>query len=111
MERYSTSRVAQILDVSVATLNRWYKWYESDDYEKPVGLKLPKYIRDTRGTKLFTMADIQELTAFKVALQNEYRGVMAEFNAVYQWGQRGTEILNIGRQYKKKKEEENAEKN
>ena len=87
MERYSTSRVAQILDVSVATLNRWYKWYESDDYKKPVGLKLPQYIRDTRGTKLFTMEDIQALAAFKVALQNEYRGCMAEFNAVYQWGQ------------------------
>lgn len=110
MERYSTSRVAQILDVSVATLNRWYKWYESDDYKKPVGLKLPQYIRDTRGTKLFTIEDIQALAAFKVALQNEYRGCMAEFNAVYQWGQRGTEILNIGRQYKKK-EEENAKKN
>lgn len=110
-ERYSTSRVAQILDVSVATLNRWYKWYESDDYEKPVGLKLPQYIKDSRGTKFFTMQDIQALAAFKDSLQGEYRGAMAEFNATYQWGQRGTKILNLGKQYKKKKDEENAEKN
>ena len=110
-ERYSTSRVAQILDVSVATLNRWYKWYESDDYEKPVGLKLPQYVKDSRGTELFTMKDIQKLAAFKDSLQGEYRGCMAEFNAVYQWGQRGTEILNLGKQYKKKKEDENAKTN
>lgn len=93
-ERFSTARTAQILDVSTATLKRWYKWYENKDYNKPVELKLPSYTTDNRGTRFFTMKDIAILEQFKQDLQGKYKGVMAEFNADYQWGQRGTEILS-----------------
>ena len=101
---FSTSRTAQILDVSDRTLVRWYKWYENDAYEKPVELKLPEYTTDNRGTKFFTMEAIQQLQEFKDKLQGEYRGVMAEFNAYWQWGQRGTQILEKKRNKEKSNE-------
>ena len=110
-ERFTTARAAQILDVSTQTLKRWYKWYNSTDFEKPAELKLPEPKMDGKNTMLFTMEQIQELHQFQIDLRSKYRGIMAEFNAVYQWGQRGTEILNLGKQYKKKKEDENAKTN
>lgn len=103
-EIFSTARAAQILDISTATLNRWYKWYENEDFHKPIGLKLPQYTVDNRGTKFFTIEAIQELHQFQLDLNTRYRGCMAEFNAVYQWGRKGTKILNVGKQYKKKEE-------
>ena len=108
-ETYSTARAAQILDISTNTLKRWYKWYESNDYKKPEGLVLPTPIKDNRGTMFFTMEQIQELHKFQTELRTIYRGAMAEFNAAYQWGQRGTKILNVGKQFKKKMEDNNNE--
>ena len=103
-ELFTTSRTAQILDISTQTLKRWYKWYNSKDFEKPAELKLPEPEISGNGTMLFTMEQIQELHQFQIDLRSKYRGVMAEFNATYQWGQRGTKILNVGKQYKKKEE-------
>lgn len=98
MEKISIARVAQAIDVSTATIKRWYKWYESADYEKPVELKLPEYTTDSRGTKFFRMADIATLLQFKQDLQGKYRGIMSEFNAYWQWGQYGTKKLNKDKQ-------------
>ena len=103
-ERFTTARAAQILDVSTQTLKRWYKWYHDDTYKKPEELKLPNPFINEFGTMLFTMEQIQELHQFQIDLNSKYRGIMAEFNATYQWGQRGTKILNVGKQYKKKEE-------
>lgn len=100
-ERFSTARAAQIIDVSTKTLKMWYKWWEDDSYEKPVGLSLPEYTTDGRGTRFFTYDAVQALEVFKQAIRNEYKGCMAEFNAINSWGQRGTRILG------KKKEEDN----
>jgi len=100
-KRFSTSRTAQILDVSTNTLKRWYMWYENDSYEKPADLKLPQYTTDKRRTKFFTMADIQVLEQFKVDLKGKYRGIMSDFNADYQWGQYGT----VRTERKKRKKE------
>lgn len=104
MEKFTTARVAQILDISTNTLKRWYKWYNSEDYEKPQDLKLPQPEITSTGTMLFTMSQVQALHQFQIDLRSKYRGIMAEFNATYQWGQRGTKILNVGKQYKKKEE-------
>lgn len=104
MEKFSTSRTAQILDVSTNTLKRWYKWYNDATYEKPSLLTLPKPELNEFGTMFFTMKQIQELVQFKKDLHGKYRGCMAEFNAVYQWGKRGTKILSVGKQYNKKEE-------
>lgn len=101
---FTTSRTAQILDVSTQTVKRWYKWYNSKDFEKPAELKLPEPKIDDKNTMLFTMEQIQELHQFQIDLRSKYRGIMAEFNAIYQWGQRGTKILNVGKQYRKKEE-------
>ena len=106
-ERFTTARAAQILDVSTNTLKRWYKWYHSDDYQKPIGLKLPEPEISGNGTMFFTMEQIQELHKFQTELRTIYRGAMAEFNAAYQWGQRGTKILNVGKQFKKKVDDNN----
>lgn len=93
MDRFSTNRTAQIVDISTNTLKRWYKWYEDDNYIKPEGLKLPEYTVDGRGTKFFTMEAVQELIQFKEELmRGKYRGCMGDFNAKFQWGQRGKEI-------------------
>lgn len=104
-EIFSIARAAQIIDISTQTLKRWYKWYEDDDYEKPDGLKLPPYTTDTRGTKLFTMSAVQQLIKIKELMSTEFRGCMADFNATYQWGKRGTKILES----KMKKEESKNE--
>lgn len=102
--KYSTSRTAQKLDISTETLKRWYKWYEDDDYVKPVGLKLPSYVTDRRNTKFFSDIAVLELMTFKKQLEGEYRGCMADFNAKYQWGKRGQVII-------KNKEKKKGDKN
>ena len=102
-ERFSTARTAQILDISTKTLKTWYRWWEDESFTKPEGLKLPKYTTDNRGTKFFTMEAVQELAQFKKDLQTKYRGCMATFNAIYNWGQRGSRILE--KKAKKRKEE------
>ena len=105
-ELFTTSRTAQILDISTQTLKRWYKWYTDTDFIKPAGLKLPIPEVDSRGTMLFTIEQVQELHQFQIDIRSKYRGIMAEFNATYQWGQRGTKILNVGKQYRKKEEKD-----
>lgn len=100
-EKFSTSRTAQILDVSTNTLKRWYKWYRDKNYQKPIGLVLPTPDLDSMGTMYFSIQQIQELQKFHEDLKGKYRGCMAEFNAAYQWGKRGTKIMNIGKQFKK----------
>ena len=54
-ELFTTSRTAQILDISTQTLKRWYKWYHDDTYKKPEELKLPNPVINEFGTMLFTM--------------------------------------------------------
>lgn len=108
MGKFSTARAAQILDISTTTLKRWYKWYEDETWEKPVGLKLPQYTVDSKGTRYFTMEAVQELQEFYKELQKggKYYGCMAEFNAYYQWGRRGTHILE--RKASKNEQNENS---
>lgn len=90
----SISRAAIEVDVSVVTIKRWYKWWESESFEKPDDLHLPPYQHmDRRKTKYFRKDDIVKLRAFKAALQTTHRGVMSEFNAAYQWGKRGDRAL------------------
>jgi hypothetical protein len=91
--RLSISKIAQLLDVSTTTLKRWYAWYEDDNYEKPSDLVLPKYVKDSRNIKYFLPADIELFERFETLINTQYRGVMAEFNAKYQWGKYGKERL------------------
>ena len=107
---FSISKVAQIIDVSTNTIKRWYKWYESPEYTKPKEIKLPSYTVDNRGTKLFKFSAIAQLEKFKQDLQSEYKGCMSEFNAHWQWGQRGTKILENKKKKQEEKEKEDGNK-
>ena len=87
--KFTMQKVSQILGTSYMTIRRWYKWYESSEYEKPEGLKLPEPTVDSRNIKYFSWSDIMILKQFKEDLKGKYRGCMSEFNAHYQWGKRG----------------------
>lgn len=104
MEKFSVAKVAQILDLSTATIKRWYKWYENPDYRKPPELKLPPYTLDNRRTMLFEQKDIAKLQQFHEDLQGKYKGCMAEFNAYWQWGKYGTKRLEKMRRMEAKDE-------
>lgn len=97
----SIRKVANILDISDHTIARWYKWFESDEFEKPKDLVLPSYVyKDRRKTRYFRKSDIPKFEEFAKAINTTHRGCMAEFNAVYQWGKRGERALsNKGESY------------
>lgn len=97
----SIRKVSSILDISDHTIARWYKWFESGEFEKPDDLTLPPYyFKDRRKTKHFKKSDIPKLKEFAEKLNTTHRGCMAEFNAVYQWGKRGKRALtNKGENY------------
>ena len=91
----SIGKAALILDLSSHTITRWYKWWESDEFEKPADLYLPPYVfKDRRKTKFFKKEDIQKLEEFHTKITTTHLGCMAEFNAVYQWGKRGKRALS-----------------
>ena len=90
----SINRVAMMLNISDHTIRRWYKWWESDEFVKPSDLYLPPYYHiDRRMTKYFKVEDIGHLKTFMNKIQTTHKGYMSDFNAVYQWGKRGNEIL------------------
>lgn len=94
-EKYvSIKKASLMLDISDTTIKRWYKWWESPEFEKPEGLELPKYYyKDRRMTKYFKVEDIEKLAEFSRKIGSTHVGTMAKFNAVYQWGKRGEKIL------------------
>ena len=97
----SIRKVANLIDISDHTIARWYKWFESPEFEKPEGLTLPPYsYKDRRKTKFFKKSDIPKLLEFAEKLKTTHRGAMSEFNAAYQWGKRGKRALeNKGENY------------
>lgn len=99
-EYLSINKVALLLDISTATIKRWYLWWDNTEFEKPDGLYLPHYyFMDRRKTKFFKESDIPHLKKFHEDINGKYKGAMSEFNAVYSWGKPGKKIL--GDRYKK----------
>lgn len=93
-EYVSAGKVSLMLDISLATLYRWYKWWENDNFPKPEGLYLPPYYhKDRRATKFFKKEDIPALEKFAEEVRGRFKGCMAEFNAALLWGKRGDKIL------------------
>lgn len=91
----SIRKAALILDLSDHTIARWYKWWESDEFEKPADLYLPPYVhKDRRRTKFFKKSDVEKLREFHEKLTTTHIGCMSEFNAAYQWGKRGKRALS-----------------
>ena len=93
-EYLTIGKAANAVGVSATTITRWYKWWESDGFEHPADLYLPPYYyKDKRKIKHFKKEDIIFLKEFHNKLQTTHKGVMADFNAAYQWGKRGERIL------------------
>ena len=90
----SINKAALTLDISSQTITRWYKWWENDSFNKPEDLFLPNYYyMDRRKTKHFKKEELHCLVEFSEKLNTTHKGVMSEFNAVYQWGARGVRAL------------------
>lgn len=90
----TATKVAQHLDISVPTLNNWYKWYNNPDFEKPEDTpELPSYIQQgKRGTRYWNKKDLPKLVKFKEWMPRGRAGVMGESNAQF-WGERGKRAL------------------
>lgn len=89
-ELISLSQAALHLEISIYTLNNWYKWYSSD--LNKTNLVLPEIVRigGPRGKRCIRKSEMPLLSEFK---KNLKRGDMAEFSAAFLWGRRGEEIL------------------
>jgi hypothetical protein len=86
----NATNVSAILDISVVTLNNWYKWYNDTSIEKPINTPpLPMYLQETpRGKRLWNMVDIKLIKKFKDWIPKGRGGVMGEVSSKY-WGVRG----------------------
>ncbi len=92
--KLTATKVTQYLDISVPTLNNWYKWYNNPQYEKPKDIpELPAYTQQgKRGTRYWDEDDLPKLMKFKEWLPRGRAGIMGEYNARF-WGDRGVRAL------------------
>ena len=87
MARLTVSQVANILGISIYTIKRWYKWFETEDvkvldelYKKGMPA-LPKY--ETIGAtqwKFWNEDDIEQLKKFKEFIPHTRGGFMGSLN-------------------------------
>lgn len=89
INRISATKITQFLDISYATLNSWYKWYNDDNFVKPKNTPyLPPYKQDhPRAPRYWTPDDLYDLKKFKEWVPKGRRGVMGEYNQRF-WGNR-----------------------
>lgn len=94
MGKMAASRVAQTLDISVQTLNNWYRWYLDTPLEKPKDMPpLPSFEQShDRGIRYWDSNDIKKLEKFKEWLPKGRAGVMGDYTARF-WGERGKRAL------------------
>lgn len=87
---YTTTKVAQHLDITVVTLTNWYKWYNDPEQFKPKGMpQLPEYIQEkSRGPKYWKKSDLPKLQKFKEWIPKGRNGLMGSVSSRY-WGERG----------------------
>lgn len=88
--KYNANKIAQFLDISVGTLNVWYKWYEDERFEKPEGVPpLPLYEQaGPRRPRYWSEDVLLDLKRFKDWLPKGRGGIMGDLNA-RNWGERG----------------------
>ncbi len=104
--KMTATKVAHHLDISVSTLNSWYKWYMNDEFDKPKDVPiLPKYEQNgIRATRYWDSKDLPLLEAFQSWVPKGRGGMMGAYNARY-WGDRGKRAL------KNKKMKDSLQKN
>lgn len=92
--KITATKVAQHLDISVPTLNNWYKWYMNDEFDKPKDVPiLPKYEQNgVRATRYWDSKDLPLLEEFQRWVPKGRGGLMGAHNARY-WGDRGKRAL------------------
>ena len=89
-KQYDINEVAKIINRTPTTIKRWYRWDRSN-FTKPNHLKLPKVNISKHHRKMtWDEQAIQELIIFR---DNLKYGDMNVFNACWQWGERGKQIL------------------
>jgi len=87
-------KAALMLNLSQQTISRWYRWWQNDNFEHPKDMFLPEYFyKDRRKIRHFRVEDLPLLQVFHEQLKSTHSGVMAEFNAAYQWGKKGEIFL------------------
>lgn len=76
--KLTATKVSQRLDISVPTLNLWYKWYLNDEYVKPDDTpELPMYEQaGERQPRYWREADIVKLKEFMEWVPKGRGGVM-----------------------------------
>ena len=94
MSKLTATKVAQALDISVPTLNNWYRWYLDKDIEKPKNTPiLPMYTQTSlRGVRYWDSEDLPALKKFKKWIPRGRAGVMGEYTARF-WGKRGERAM------------------
>ena len=94
MKKLTATKVAQHLDISMMTLNNWYRWYLDPDTEKPKDMpKLPMYEQSKeRAPRYWKESDLPKLKKFQEWIPKGRGGLMGSTNAVY-WGERGRRAL------------------
>lgn len=87
---YSANKISQYLDISVQTLNNWYKWYNDPNIKKPEDTPfLPPFIQESpRGRRLWSEDYLYDLKKFKEWVPRGRGGVMGQVN-FHLWGERG----------------------
>ena len=108
--KYNATKIAQFLDISVGTLNVWYKWYEDERFEKPAGIpKLPPYEQaGPRRPRYWSEDVLLDLKRFKNWLPKGRGGVMGDLNA-RNWGERGRQAQK-NKALRKAKAQQEAQK-
>lgn len=101
---YTATKISQFLDISVPTLNSWYKWYNDPTFVKPIDTPyLPPYIQKSKmGIRYWDEDCLYYLRKFKDWLPRGRGGVMGDMNA-RSWGERGKRALKNKRKALEKK--------
>ena len=81
-------KLSQYLNVSVPTINIWYKWYYGG-FDKPADTpELPMFEScGTRQTRYWRVEDLPKIKAFKDWLPHGKKGVMGAYTVNF-WGKR-----------------------
>lgn len=84
MKLLSATKTSQKLDVSVATLTRWYQWY-NETADKPTDTPvLPPYSQaGVRAPRYWHDSDIVALKAFKAWVKPGCCGIMGDVTQRY----------------------------
>ena len=94
MKKITATKISQYLNISVVTLNYWYKWYNDSKSVKPKDTPyLPPYEQaNPRAPRYWTEDDLYDLKKFKEWIPKGRGGVMGDCTARY-WGARGERAL------------------